>query len=188
MGETGVLFSGSQLCTFNDDYCSRFLADCCTAQCVLSRIKPLLPSSRTKTTGRHTPPLRASAHHAAGLPDNVTLLWLETTRSRRCHLQLGHVLFLPCLTLSQLEESSSLGQGETRAKLFAENLGRKGWSAFCSSAREDREQLRGTGRAAQVFSQDLQQLLVASPPPPCFSPLLLSQIHIFSYLSIRWMG
>lgn len=112
MAETEVLFSGSQLCTFNDDYCSQLLADCCTAQCVLSRIKPLLPSSRMKTTGRDTLPLCAAAHHAAGLPDNVTLLWPETTPSRRCHLQLGCVCFLPCLTLSQLEKSSSLGQAE----------------------------------------------------------------------------
>lgn len=94
MGETGVLFSGSQLCTFNDDYRSQLLADCCTAQCVLSRIKPLLPSSRMKTAGRDRPPLRAAAGHAAGLPDNVTLLRPETTRSRGCHVQLGCLCFL----------------------------------------------------------------------------------------------
>lgn len=161
MGEMSVLFSGSQLCTFNDDYCSQLLADCCTAHCLLSPIKPLLPSSRTSATGRDTPPLRAAAHRAAGLPDNVTLLRPQTTRSRRCHLQLGRVCFLLCLTLSQLEESSSPGWGEMGAKLFEETLGQKGWSAFCSSAQEERELLQGTGRDAQVFSQALPQILVA---------------------------
>lgn len=102
MGETGFLFSGSQLCTFNDDYCSQPQADCCAARCVRSCIKPLLPSSRTKTTGRAVPPV----HRSAGLPHNVTLLRPGTTRSRRCHLQLGCVCFLPCLTLPQLENSS----------------------------------------------------------------------------------
>lgn len=163
MGETGVLFSRSQLCTFNDGYCSQLLADCCTAQCVLPHIKPLLPSSRTKTTGRDTPPLRAAAHRAAALPDNVPPPRPEPTRSRRCHLQLGHVCFLLCLTLSQLEESPSLGRGETWWQ-----TGQKGCSAFCPSAREDSELPGGTGRAAQLLSQALQQLLGQLSPLSSF--------------------
>lgn len=122
-----------------------------------------------ETRGRDVP-LRAAAHHAVGLPDNVMLLWLETTRSRRCHLQLGCVCFLPCLTLPQLEEGCRVG-----CECFVESLGWKGWGAFCSSAWEDRELLGGTGGAVQVFSLALQQLLVASfllllsfPFPPNF--------------------
>lgn len=59
---------------------------------------------------------------------------------------------------------------------------------------EDEELLKGTGRAAQVFSQALQQLLLAFFP--CLLlllsfPFLLSQIHTFNctstnYLQLRW--
>lgn len=123
--------------------------------------------------GRDTPPLRAAAHRAAGLPDNVPPLWPEPTRSRRCHLQLGHVCFLLCLTLSQLEESSWLGQ-DMGADL-AERAG-----VPSASAGEDSELPGGSGRAAQLFSQALQQLLGDLFPLSSF-PFLLCQ---FSSLTI----
>jgi len=181
VGETGVLFSGSRLCTFNDDCCSQLLAGCCTAQRVPSRTEPLLPSSGTKTAGRDTPPLC----RAARLPGNVTLRWPGTTRSRRCHSQLGRVCFVPRRTLSQLAESSSPGWGETWAKRFVESLGRKGWSAFCCSAWGDREGCAGLQPGSATAPGGFFSSSSHFSP---FFPFLLSQSPIFNYLSTRWMG
>lgn len=178
MGETGVLFSGSQLCTFNDDYRSQLLADCCTAQCVLSRIKPLLPSSRMKTAGRDRPPLRAAAGHAAGLPDNVTLLRPETTRSRGCHVQLGCLCFL-------LRPSWRRAPVQAGARHEQRALQR----AFAERSEVPSAPLRkGTEFSARLYNSSRWLFLSLSSLASLLSSFLSSQIPIFNYLSTHWMG